>query len=161
MIKKIGLCILMIVCSFIMIDTAVDRGVEIVSYYQEKKEILQQEEILTFKIPDWNFERLVKRGTVYKIDPYFATLLEGNQNNIIIAGHNIDTVFHDLHDLSLGMKVQLFKNEIHTDYQVTDIIIAELEEVQYLEETKQKQLTLITCTQNDQKRLIIICKTIS
>lgn len=152
---------IMIICSFAIIDTTVDKGVEIASYYQGKKEILNQKEILTFKIPDWNFERLVKRGSVDKIDPYFATLLEGNQNNIIIAGHNIDTVFHDLHYLSLGMKVQLFKNDFYTDYQVVDIIIADLEEVKYLEETNQKQLTLITCTQNDQKRLVIICNSIS
>ncbi|MCI9233976.1 MAG: sortase [Bacilli bacterium] len=126
--------------------------------YQKEKCILEQEEqTMKLEIPEWNFERLIKTGSVNQIDKLFATYIPGNKNNVVIAGHNIHVVFRELHNIHLGMKIYLKKGNKITEYVVIEKKSVKPTEIQYLEDTIKEQLTLITCTENDQKRLIIIC----
>ena len=49
-------------------------------------------------------------------------------------------------------------SELWDLFPITFVDGDEVFEIQYLEETTNKQLTLITCTEHNQKRLIIICQ---
>lgn len=132
---------------------------KMITFQNEKLSFEKEEEQVTkLQIPEWNFERFIKIGTVNQIDDSFATYLTGNQNNIVIAGHDIPIVFHELQKIKLGMKVYLKKGNKIIEYIVIEKKSVKPTEVQYLKDTKEEQLTLITCTEDDQKRLIIICK---
>lgn len=128
--------------------------------YQNQKSILEQdsENVVKLEIPEWDFERLVKEGSVNQIDNSFATMIGSNKSNIVIAGHDIPIVFHDLQRITIGMKVYLKKGNKMIEYIVVRKETVKPTEVQYLEETEEERLTLITCTDYNQKRLIIICK---
>ena len=125
--------------------------------YSEDKLFLEKEETIRLEIPEWDFERFVKIGTVNHIDDSFATYIPGNKNNIVIAGHDIPIVFHQLQNIQIGMKVYLKKGNKVVRYTVIDKKSVKPTEVQYMYDSIEEQLTLITCTENDQKRLIVIC----
>lgn len=130
------------------------------NYQKEKIGMQKREDKLELEIPELDFKRLVKTGTVDKIDDSFATLLKGNQKNKVIAGHNIDLVFHALHNIKIGMRLQFNDHGEKKEYQVEQILTVHPYEAYYLDETEKDQLTLITCTEQDQKRLVVICKRI-
>lgn len=159
-IKKIIACIIFIVSSYLLCHGVKEETVSYVSYQKEFISIQEKKDFIELEIPEWNFKRLIKLGTVEKIDNQFATLLKGNQKNRIIAGHDIDLVFHAIHKLSIGMEISLNEYGIKKKYQVVKMEIVNPDEVQYLEETSNEQLTLITCAEYDQKRLIVICNRI-
>lgn len=159
-IKRIMICIIFVVSSCLLFHGVKEETVFYVAYQKEFNRIQEKPDKIELEIPEWNFKRLVKLGTVDKIDDQFATLLKGNQKNKVIAGHNIDLIFHELHNLSIGMKIMLNEYGIKKEYLVEKIIIVNPEEVECLKETLREQLTLITCAEHDQKRLVVICNRI-
>lgn len=158
MLKKLVFVILFF-GSLFLVAHDVEEEVTTIVNYQNEKLIMEKEpdKIIKLEIPEWNFERIVKEGSVNQIDNLFATLLVGNQNNVVIAGHDIPIVFHDLQNVQLEMNIYLKKGNKITEYIVVEKKAVVPTEVVYLEETEDERLTLITCTENDQKRLIIIC----
>lgn len=159
-IKKISICILFVASSYVLLHGVKEEAITYVSYQKEIISMQEKKDKIELEIPEWNFKRLVKLGTVEKIDDQFATLLKGNQKNKVIAGHDIDSVFHAIHNLSKGMKILLHEYGMTKTYQVVEMIIVTPDKVRYLEETSKEQLTLITCAEYDQKRLIVICNRI-
>lgn len=131
-----------------------------IMYRKEKKQIEHTEEAMQLIIPEWNWQRQIQVGDISHIATYFGTLLKGNKNNQVIAGHDTDSVFHQLHFLKIGMII-VFTNQTEKNiYQVAKILTVSPIEGQYLMDTMDKQLTLITCAENDKKRLIVICDSI-
>lgn len=157
MIKKFLLLTLGIISIYLIISKTLEESIEIYVYQHEKNLIKESVEHMELVIPDWEWKRYIKRGKIDSIDPLFGTMFGKNERNKIIAGHNINRVFHDLHYLKKGMRIELHYNNQILTYNVFDMLIVNVDEVQYLEESEKEQLTLITCTENDQKRLIIIC----
>lgn len=78
-----------------------------------------------------------------------------DEENIILAGHNISNVFRQLYDLKLGDKVFVV-SKIKEDYVVEKITI-----VQKNYKLNKSDLTLITCTNDNQNRLVIYLKKIT
>lgn len=155
--KKIFLLISLVLCIFLILNDIEEEILAVSIYQKEKPGIQNKKQIMKLEIPELNFTRSIIIGNVNKIDRFSATLLEKNHNNQIIVGHNIVSVFHDLHYLKTGMYVYFTDHFEKKKYQVTKILTVDPTEVKYLDETEKEQLTLITCTKNDQKRLIIIC----
>ncbi len=158
--KKVGLLIIMSVCIYISVNDIKEETISFMDYQKEKIGIQKREDKLELEIPDLNFTRLIKEGTVDNIDDSFAILLRETEKNKVIAGHNIDTIFHELHNVKIGMKIIFNNHGDELKYQVEQILIVHPYEAHYLEETEEEQLTLITCTEHDQKRLVILCKRI-
>lgn len=159
-IKKIIVLIIFTISSYFLFHGVKEETITYVSYQKEIISMQEKTDKIELEIPEWNFKRLIKLGTVEKIDEKFATLLKGNQKNKVIAGHDIDLIFHKIHNLTIGMTIILNEYGIRKTYQVIEMIIVTPDKVQYLEETLNEQLTLITCADYDQKRLIVICKRI-
>lgn len=154
--KKLFGGLLLCFSLFLVTANVYEETITMSSYYKEKS-ILEKEETIRLEIPEWSFERFIKVGTVNNIDASFATYIPGNKNNIVIAGHDIPIVFHQLQNIQIGMDVYLKKGNKVIRYTVTDKKSVKPTEVQYMYDSVEEQLTLITCTENDQKRLIIIC----
>ena len=118
------------------------------------------------KIPYLMFEKnkivLIEKNTSKDIlDHNYAGIWNQNKNleeinNIVLAGHNIKSVFRILHELNENDEIKLYhKNYIWT-YKVISKEIIRDDNFSYFEETNEKRLTLITCTKDKKKRLIVI-----
>ena len=155
--KIISLSILLFSIYFIL-DTFIQKTISWKFYQNDIKEFYDSKRVIELEFPKFQIKRFIKIGTIEEIDDNFPTLLVGNKNNIIIAGHDRSHIFHFLHNLKIGNEVIYKNNDEEYFYQITNILVVKPEEIQYLEETTNKQLTLITCTEHNQKRLIIICQ---
>ena len=107
-------------------------------------------------------EVLIKNDTLKKtLDQNYVGIWNENKkleeiHNIVLAGHNIKSVFHILHELKTEDKILLYyKNYIWT-YKVVlkETIMAD--NFSYFEESTDQRLTLITCTGDKKKRLIVV-----
>ncbi len=118
------------------------------------------------KVPYLLFENnkivLIENNTSKDIlDQNYAGIWNQNKNleeinNIVLAGHNIKSVFRILHELNENDEIKLYhKNYIWT-YKVISKEIIHDDDFSYFEETNEKRLTLITCTKEKKKRLIVI-----
>lgn len=97
----------------------------------------------------------LKRGIVSGINDSILNDLDIGMlrnDNIILAGHDISTVFGNLKKLNINDRIELFLNET-TNYVVIKKVIVEKNDFSYLN----SDLVLITCT-NDGKRLLILAK---
>lgn len=117
-------------------------------------------------IPELGIQRIIKEDTSKKVldDGYVVIWNEEKEiekiGNLLLAGHNIQNVFKDLIKIKKGMKVYLYhKSDVYV-YEVVARKIVDVTENAYLEDTPYKQLSLITCTKDNQKRLFIICSLI-
>ena len=85
------------------------------------------------------------------------------EGNFCIAGHNFKNknMFHDLKKLSVGDNLFIIDNNVgRVEYEIYDIYMVLPDDVSPLsQETKgEKQVTLITCTNDSSKRIIVKAK---
>jgi LPXTG-site transpeptidase (sortase) family protein len=162
---KIGMCLILI--SFFLIFNLYCGKLK--TYYHES-EIIHREnkkevyDIPILEIPGINFEKIVSNN-IYEIEndknkiSFYNNEKNLNKvNNIIIAGHNIKNVFGPLLNLKLKDKIILKSNYGTYTYEIASINEISVLDDKHLNETLEKQITLITCTNDTQKRLIVIGK---
>lgn len=85
------------------------------------------------------------------------------QGNFCVAGHNVQNknMFYNLRELKIGDSLWLSDNEIgKVEYEIYDIYSVEPENVKCLsQETDGRlEITLITCTNDSKKRIIVKAK---
>ncbi len=83
--------------------------------------------------------------------------------NFCIAGHNFknENMFHNLKDLSVGDNLFVIDNDVgRVEYEIYNIYKVSPEDVSCLsQETEgEKEVTLITCTNDSSKRIIVKAK---
>jgi LPXTG-site transpeptidase (sortase) family protein len=82
-----------------------------------------------------------------------------NDNLTVLAGHNINLVFHKIHHLSKNDVVYIKSYKKVKEYKVIKKTIVNIDNYDLLFKKYNKDtLILITCTNNDLKRLIVICE---
>ncbi len=87
------------------------------------------------------------------------------EGNFCVAGHNFQNknMFHNLRNLKKTDKLWVIDNEVgKVEYEIYDIYTVQPEDVTCLsQETEgKKEVTLITCTNDSQKRIIVKAKEI-
>lgn len=80
------------------------------------------------------------------------------RNNFVLAGHNKKGVFSILEKLKVGEMVIFQIYEIEHRYRIEKRILVGEDDISLLEETKEEQLTLLTCIWDSSKRLVLIAK---
>lgn len=117
------------------------------------------------EIPDINLETYILQENTEKalntavVKIYGAT--PNHIGNLCVAGHNAPynkNMFRDLKDLTIGERLYIIDNKIgKVEYEVYDIYKVFPEDVScLLQETNgQKEVTLITCTNDSTQRRII------
>ncbi len=101
-------------------------------------------------VPGLGIDRIVLAGAsgsslAFGPGHLFGTSLPGQQGNTVIAGHR-DTHFRFLKDIQPGELIQLQSLSGRTiEYEVSETIIAHEKQAQYLANTSDNTLTLITC----------------
>ena len=110
-------------------------------------------------IPKFDYKNLIKKGDKALDENYISMheLSSGiiDKGNIILSGHNNKYVFHKLYKLNIGDEIIISDFNIERLYAVEKIIYTSIDDSSIFD--KDNKLTLITCTNNSQKRLVVIC----
>lgn len=115
--------------------------------------------VYTLDIEKINLKIGVRKNEGNNIENHPVILNSGNvEDNIIIAAHNKDGLFKDLSKLEIGDKIKLKNKNIENTYSVTKQKTAKPTEIEELKKLKKDQLILMTCTEDDDKRLIVIAE---
>lgn len=108
-----------------------------------------------------NIKRLIVKGINEKNldDKYVAmdssSISLDSKKNIILAGHSIDNVFKNLHNLKINDEIKIITKNKEQIYSVSEILIVNDNDTKYMDQTDINILTLITCMNDSKKRLII------
>ena len=82
--------------------------------------------------------------------------LPGNGGNMVVYGHNTDSIFGGLKQVEVGEVVRVVTNEGTYQYKISHFETVEPTAIEWLEPTESEVLTLYTCTGFlDSKRLIV------
>jgi sortase A len=101
-------------------------------------------------VPGLGVDRIVLAGAsgsslAFGPGHLFGSSLPGQQGNTVIAGHR-DTHFRFLKDIQRGELIQLQSRTGETiQYEVSETIIVDEKQAEYLASTSENTLTLITC----------------
>ena len=115
-------------------------------------------------IPRFNIERVIKMGTDSDtLDSGFVGMhrLSGCLNCddlVILAGHNISSVFSKLHDIDIGDVVNINSYNLSRRFIVYDKKNVNEYDFSYLVNNRKNELLLITCTMNNGERLLVFLK---
>ncbi len=118
------------------------------------------------EVPKYNIKRLIKKGVTEEVLSknyvlYYNSFvsLDKNDFNIILLGHNIESVFRFLHYLDVGDEVVLVTHKFCYKFEIYSVNIISEREVSILNESHdEKVLTLITCMKNNKNRLVLRAK---
>lgn len=106
------------------------------------------------------YKLLIKEGNEQEVlDNNFVYMLDNSDlNNIFLAGHNNNLVFNRIYKLKVNDIVYLNFNNKKYEYLVTERRYIKVNDVSIFNKNDSKNLILITCTNNNQKRYIVKCK---
>ena len=134
----------------------------------EKEEIIKEykgyDVLAKLEIPKINLETYVLKTYSSKALEISVVKFWGAEPNTIgnfcIAGHNFKNknMFHNLKELNIGYNLFIIDNNIgKVEYEIYNIYKVYPEDVSSLSQETQgeKQVTLITCTNNSRKRIIV------
>ena len=134
----------------------------------EKQEVIKQykgyDVLAKLEIPKINLETYVLKTYSSKALEISVVKFWGAKPNTIgnfcIAGHNFKNknMFHNLKELNIGDNIFVVDNNIgKVEYEIYNIYKVYPEDVSSLsqETNGEKQVTLITCTNNSSKRIIV------
>lgn len=118
------------------------------------------------EVPKFNIKRLIKTGgTKSVLDSNYVLYynsfynLDKNDTNIILLGHNIESVFRFLHYLEIDDEIILVTRNSCYKFIISNIDIVSENTTEVLSRTfDSKTLTLITCMKNNKNRLILTAK---
>lgn len=119
-----------------------------------------------------NLEEDIQAGLQEGVVHYPGTANPGQNGNVFITGHSsyylwdpgrYKDVFALLHELVVGDTITVFYNENRYDYKVTEIKVVHPNEVDVLQQTNDKRLTLMTCTPigTALNRLIVVAEQVN
>ncbi|MBR2603475.1 MAG: sortase [Bacilli bacterium] len=108
-------------------------------------------------IPKFNYKNLIKKGDK-ALDENLVSMHKLSDpiggSNIILSGHNNKYVFHKLYNLVVGDEIIISDFNIDKRYIVNEIKKVSIDD-SYIFNID--GLKLITCTNNNQVRLVVIC----
>ena len=126
------------------------------------KIILQKEKSIYrgfIYIPRFNFKSVIKKDKS-ALDENLVGMTnfsdEIGESNIVLAGHNNKYVFNKIYYLEKGDEIII--SDFKTDYKYTVTKTKYIEVDNYDALNNPNSLTLITCTNNNQERYIVIAK---
>ena len=114
------------------------------------------------EIPRINLNKIIKYGNSKNIlDNEYVGLLSGktfDNKNIVLAGHNREGVFKNIKYLKVNDIIILNTYKYRRTYKVYKIIKIFPNEINYFYDTDEELLTLVTCSNYNKKRLLVIAK---
>lgn len=119
--------------------------------------------IAILEIPSINFRQVVVETVTNKAIKYYVghfegTAMPGQKGNFAVAAHNVSSfsdAFKNLHKLKSGDLVKVKTKDMEYIYEVSENFIVTPDRVDVLSQTKTETITLLTCTANGKKRVVV------
>ena len=132
----------------------------------KKETILTNEYLGYIEFSNYGVKRLITNGTDKEtLDKNLAGLsdmsasLDDKVGNIIMAGHSTSNVFQKLHYMKIGDEIKIVSHKDTYYFNITEKHVIDSDNFTYFKyNNKEKILTLITCKNNSNQRLIVIAK---
>lgn len=133
----------------------------------EKQDLETQEKSPYFgyiRFPQYKVERLIRYGNPSQVVDASAIGIFGSVpedlhvESLLLVGHSRMNLFSVLHRLQLTNEVQLYRQATHYYYEVVKRKVILADDSSFLQEITDPMLVLITCLDDNQKRLILFCK---
>lgn len=129
------------------------------SFINPVENVKDLKSVYTLEIEKINVKTGVRKNEGNNIEKHPVILNSGEvEDNIIIAAHNKEGLFKDISKLKNGDKIKLKKDNVENTYSVIKQKTAKPTEIEELKKLKKDQLILITCTDDDSERLIVIAE---
>lgn len=124
----------------------------------------EKENIDYLYISKLNYKGLIKSGDYNEVlNSNYILKVNNNSSitsnffNIVLAGHNNKYVFSCIYKLEIGDKLELHMDNILYEFNITKINIVDITDTYILDNSNsEKIITLITCTNDNQRRYVII-----
>lgn len=138
----------------------------------EEQEDISIQEILSYpylgyiELPNYGIKKLIVFGTDRKkLNKGVVGVLETSADlndefgNIILAGHNNKNVFGKLHSMKINEPIKIVTHSQTYNFVITEKHTINDDDFSYFNQiTDKKILTLVTCQNNNKKRLIVIAE---
>lgn len=112
------------------------------------------------KFPNYNIERLIKRGNPNKVIEEGYIGIYGYESDLIepliLVGHSRENLFSILHKVSKNDFVEIVVGNNIYRYIIVKIKVIEVDDYLSLNKIDNKQIGLITCLEDNSKRLLVI-----
>lgn len=130
------------------------------------QEILSYPYLGYIELPNYGIKKLITFGTERKtLNKGVVGLLETSANlddefgNIILAGHNNKNVFGKLHSMKVNDPIKIVTHAQTYNFIITEKHTINDDDFSYFNQIIDKKiLTLVTCQNNNKKRLIVIAE---
>lgn len=87
--------------------------------------------------------------------------LDDKEGNVIIAGHSISNVFQNLHNVKINDKIKIVTKENTYYYEIKEKKIISKNDISVFNQVhNEKILTLVTCENDENFRLIVVARLI-
>lgn len=116
------------------------------------------------RFPQYQVERLIRYGDPNQVVDasyigIFGSVPKDLQvESLLLVGHSRTNLFSVLHHLQLRNEVELYHQATLYHYEVVKRKIIRADDSSFLKEITDPMLVLITCLNDNQKRLILFCK---
>jgi len=164
---KIKIGIILIIISFILIIFKIKINNDNIKFHNNiisniyDKHVEYKEYLGYIEIPKYNIKRLIKEGmTNHILNKNYVGIKKINNKLILLAGHNINLVFHKIHYLQINDEINLYLDKFYT-YKVKKKYEIKVDDYSILNQKySDNTIILMTCTKNKNKRLIVIAEMI-
>ena len=168
-IKYFGLFLMVICCLIFIFIYFIERH-DIVLHnriisgvFNDSSDYINNDYIGYISIPKINIKRVIKYGTNSNVlDGGYVGLYENcddlsNDDLIILAGHNISSIFGKLHIISIGDVVIIGNRFVHREFIVYKKEIINEKDDYILKQNRKNELLLVTCDKKGY-RLVVFLK---
>ena len=134
---------------------------------QKKEEIILTNKYLGYiEFSNYGVKRLITTGTdKATLDKGLVGTLnvsagiDDEVGNLIIAGHSVSNTFQKLHYMKIGEEIKIVSHKNTYIYKITEKHTINDDDMSYFKKIDDKKiLTLITCKNNGNQRLIVIAE---
>lgn len=133
---------------------------KLIHSYQNKDQFYTH--IPYIEIPALHLSKVIQPSTDLKVlDQYYVGIWSPEKDiqkarHLVLAGHNVKNVFASLRKLEIGDLIYIYNKDQKYTYIVHDKKEIHITDMFYLRESEEKKLSLLTCTKNNQKRLLVM-----
>ncbi len=140
---------------------------EVITETQKKEEIRLTNKYLGYiELSNYGIKRLITSGTdKATLDKGLVGTLsvsagiDDKVGNLIIAGHSVSNTFQKLHYMKIGEEIKIVSHKNTYIYRITEKHTINDDDMSFFKRIEDKKiLTLITCKNNGNQRLIVIAE---
>lgn len=133
---------------------------------KEKEIILTNKYLGYIELINYGVKRLIVSGTEKNIlDKGYvgvlktSSLIDDEFGNLILAGHSVNNIFGKLHYIKIGEQIKIVSHKKTYIYEIIEKHTINDDDMTFFNKVEDKKiLTLITCKNNNNQRLIVIAK---